>query len=92
MALVDQYSGTSYTDQLPLLELPRLYQPGDGPHLTVSDKVEDEWPPPHNAWPANPEVKNKLVLIDKALRDFSKDPEERLTQPPSALSRIQIPT
>lgn len=76
LELVDQYSGASYTDQLPLLELPTLYQPGDGPHLTVSDKTEDEWPPPHYAWPANPETKIKLTNLGEALRDFHKDPEE----------------
>jgi pentatricopeptide repeat protein len=76
MALVDQYDGPSFTDQLPLLELPNLHQPGDGPHLTVSDKEEDEWPPPHQAWPADPETKTKLALLDHALRDFSKEPED----------------
>jgi len=76
MELVDQYSGESYTDQLPLLELPRLYQPSDGPHLMVSDKVEDEWPPPHRAWPADSETKVKLENLKIALRDFSKDSEE----------------
>ena len=76
MELVDQYSGESYTDQLPLLELPSLYQPSDGPHLMVSDKVEDEWPPPHRAWPADSETKVKLQSLQTALRDFSKDPDE----------------
>lgn len=76
MALVDQYSGESFTDQLPLLELPNLYQPSDGPHLTVSDKIQDEWPPPHHAWPANEETQMKLDALDEALKDFSKDPEE----------------
>jgi pentatricopeptide repeat protein len=76
MELVDQYSGESYTDQLPLLELPSLYQPRDGPHLMVSDKVEDEWPPPHRAWPADSETKVKLQSLQTALRDFSKDPDE----------------
>jgi pentatricopeptide repeat protein len=76
MALVDQYSGGSFTDQLPLVELPSLYQPSDGPHLTVSDKVEDEWPPPRRAWPADQETRVKLKTLDEALKDFSKDPEE----------------
>ena len=76
LELVDQYSGKSYTDQLPLLELPTLYQPGDGPYLTVSDKIEDEWPPPHYTWPANPETKITLQNLEKALRDIHKDPEE----------------
>lgn len=76
MALVDQYGGGSFTDQLPLLELPRLHQPSDGPHLIVSDKVQDEWPPPHHAWPAYDETEVKLKALDKALKDFSKDPEE----------------
>ncbi|KAF4624629.1 hypothetical protein G7Y89_g13542 [Cudoniella acicularis] len=77
MELVDQYSGGSYTDQLPLLEVPSLYQPSDGPNLTVSDKVEDEWPPPHYAWPADPETKLKLEALDDALQPpYAIDPED----------------
>jgi pentatricopeptide repeat protein len=76
MELVDQYSGESYTDQLPLIDLPKLYQPSDGPHLTVSDKPEDEWPPPHYAWPADAATKTKLQSLVLALHDFSKDPKE----------------
>jgi len=76
MELVDQYTGESYTDQLPLVDLPKLYQPSDGPHLTVSDKPEDEWPPAHYTWPADATTKIKLQNLVLALRDFSKDPEE----------------
>jgi pentatricopeptide repeat protein len=76
MALVDQYNGESFTDQLPLPGLPRLHQPSDGPHLTVSDKPQDEWPPPHLAWPANKETEAKINTLDEALKDFSKNPEE----------------
>jgi pentatricopeptide repeat protein len=76
IALVDQYSGESYTDQLPVLELPRLYQPSDGPHITVSDNVEDEWPPPDQAWFADLETQTKLEKLNKALKDQYKDPEE----------------
>ena len=78
MALVDQYGGESFTDQLPLplLEPPSRYQPSDGPHLIVSDKIQDEWPPPHYAWPATEETQAKLNVLDEALKDFSKDPEE----------------
>jgi pentatricopeptide repeat protein len=76
MELVDQYSGDSFTDQLPLIDLPKLYQPSDGPHLTVSDRPEDEWPPPLHAWPADPATKIKLQDLILALRDSSKDPEE----------------
>lgn len=75
LALVDQYGGSSFTDQLPLVELPRLYQPSDGPHLTVSDNVEDEWPAPYQEWPANDETKEKLAHLAEALRDRTKDPE-----------------
>lgn len=75
MALVDQYNGFSYTDQLPLLEPPSLHQPGNGPYLTISDKDEDEWPPPYCEWPADPETKRKIAALDKALLDISKDPE-----------------
>ncbi|KAH8772155.1 hypothetical protein BGZ57DRAFT_764392 [Hyaloscypha finlandica] len=76
LELVDQYSGNSYTDQLPLIDLPKLYQPSDGPHLTVSDKPEDEWPPPHHAWPADESTKIKLQALMIALQDYSKDPQE----------------
>lgn len=76
MELVDQYDGNSYTDQLPLIDLPKLYQPSDGPHLTVSDKPEDEWPPPHHAWPADAATKIKIQDLIAALQDYSKDPEE----------------
>ena len=76
MALVDQYSGESYTDQLPLLELPRLYQPSDGPRLTVSDNPEDEWPPPHHAWPGSPKIRKSLETLRAALRDERIEPEE----------------
>lgn len=76
MDLVDRYDGQSYTDQLPLLDRTSLYQPGDGPHITVSDKKEDEWPPPHHAWPADMETKRKLQNLDLALLDFYKEPEE----------------
>lgn len=75
LGLVDQYSGDSYTDQLPLLELPKLYQPSDGPHLTVSDNPEDEWPPPDYAWPADEETKKKLDDLWKGLKDYSNTPE-----------------
>lgn len=76
LELVDQYSGHSYTDQLPLIELPKLYQPSDGPHLTVSDKPEDEWPPPHHTWPADAATKITLRKLVLALRDSSTDPDE----------------
>jgi pentatricopeptide repeat protein len=76
LELVDQYSGESFTDQLPLIDLPKLYQPSDGPHLTVSDKPEDEWPPPHHTWPADTATKIKLRELSRALGDSSKDPEE----------------
>ncbi|KAH8596455.1 pentatricopeptide repeat-containing protein-like protein [Bisporella sp. PMI_857] len=75
LALVDQYSGTSFTDQLPLIELPRLHQPSDGPHLTISDKVEDEWPPPYQEWPADVLTIRKLDTLTEMLSDFETDPE-----------------
>jgi pentatricopeptide repeat protein len=76
MELVDQYGGGSFTDQLPLIDPPKLFQPSDGPHLTVSDKPEDEWPPPHRAWPADAATKIKLRDLVLALRDSSRDPEQ----------------
>ncbi|EKD13818.1 uncharacterized protein L3040_005563 [Drepanopeziza brunnea f. sp. 'multigermtubi'] len=69
LELVDQSTGRSYTDQLPLLDMPQLYQPSDGPHLTVSDKPEDEWPPPDYTWPSDPETKIKLEEIRIYMRD-----------------------
>lgn len=75
MELVDQYSETSFTDQLPILELPSLYQPSDGPNLTVSDKEEDEWPPPHYAWPTTPEIRRKLGSLEELLSEKYPNPE-----------------
>lgn len=75
--LVDQYSGESYTDQLPLLELPQLYQPSDGPYLTVSDKEEDEWPPLHYAWPADAETQAVMDTMNKLIHTQGrKDPDQ----------------
>ncbi|TVY50049.1 Pentatricopeptide repeat-containing protein [Lachnellula occidentalis] len=78
MGLVDQYAGESLTDQLPLLEEPNLYQPSDGPHVTVSDKLEDEWPPPNYTWPADAETKIKLAELEAAVKkkDLSLDAED----------------
>ncbi|ESZ97073.1 hypothetical protein SBOR_2503 [Sclerotinia borealis F-4128] len=77
MELVDQYHGTSYTHQLPVIEPPNLYQPSNGPHLQVSDEEEDEWPPPHAAWPADDITKEKLKELESALKYFyTTDPEE----------------
>lgn len=70
LELVDQYHGYSHTNQLPVLEPPTLYQPSDGPHLRVSDEEEDEWPPPHRAWPASEETKEKLKELESALKHF----------------------
>ena len=75
LALVDQYDGSSFTDHLPLVELPRLYQPSDGPHLTVSDKAEDEWPAPYQEWPADGETKHKLAYLAEVLMDRTTDSE-----------------
>ncbi|TAQ85075.1 hypothetical protein B7494_g6594 [Chlorociboria aeruginascens] len=76
MALVDDYGGPSFTDQLPLIELPQRYQPSDGPYITVSDNIEDEWPPPHRTWFVNSETRVKIKALEEALKDFHKDPEE----------------
>ncbi|CAG8952263.1 hypothetical protein HYFRA_00001003 [Hymenoscyphus fraxineus] len=77
MELVDQYNGESLTGQLPIpdLELPSLYQPSDGPNLTVSDKEEDEWPPPHYAWRASPETRKKLDRLELLLSEKNPDPD-----------------
>ncbi|CAL3967508.1 unnamed protein product [Diplocarpon coronariae] len=81
MELVDQYSWTPYTDQLPLLDMPQLYQPSDGPHLTISARPEDEWPPPHYTWPADAETKRKIEALKLYMPTCSRakeppDPEE----------------
>lgn len=76
MALVDDYDGVSFTDQLPVIEPPGRYQPSDGPHLTVSDKEEDEWPPLHHTWRAGPETDARIVQLDRAIRNQSTDPED----------------
>ncbi|TVY82456.1 Pentatricopeptide repeat-containing protein [Lachnellula suecica] len=76
--LVDQYDGDTPTDQVPLFEIPNLYQPSNGPHVTVSDKPEDEWPPPHYTWPADAETKIRLAEFESAVdaTDLSEDPDD----------------
>ncbi len=71
LELVDQYGSPD-----PLPPLPNRYQPSDGPYLTVSDKPEDEWPPPNHTWPANPDTKVKLNQLEHALRNETIDPQE----------------
>ena len=73
LALVDDYDGEY---QLPFNERPGRYQPSDGPNLTVSDKEEDEWPPPHHTWPCGPDVKETIERLDCTLEYFSLDPVE----------------
>lgn len=77
MELVDQYHRTSYTDQLPVIESPNLYQPSKDPHYRVSDEEEDEWPPQHEVWPADDETKAKLEALELALKHFyTQDAED----------------
>ncbi|PBP22280.1 pentatricopeptide repeat protein [Diplocarpon rosae] len=78
LELVDQYSWTSYTDQLPLLDVPQLYQPSDGPHLTVSAKPEDEWPPPNYTWPADAQTKSKIEALRRYMSTcfYAKEPTD----------------
>lgn len=79
LRLVDQYSGGYYSYQTPLIDLPPRYQPSDGPHLTVSDKPKDEWPPPdkpEQCWPADSETKSKIEELEFALKNPYRDPEE----------------
>ncbi|RDL37784.1 Uncharacterized protein BP5553_05217 [Venustampulla echinocandica] len=77
MELVDQYDGQPFTfaDEIPFTKRPSRYQPPDGPHLTVSDKAEDEWPPVYQAWPADPQTKIKLNELDKVITNRYGDPE-----------------
>lgn len=78
MDIVDQYTGESLTDQLPLLELPPLYQPSNDPQITVPDEPEDELPTPDYTWPADNETNIILreleLFMDKT--DFSVDAED----------------
>ncbi|PVH84456.1 pentatricopeptide repeat-containing protein-like protein [Cadophora sp. DSE1049] len=77
LELVDQYDGIQNTDQLPILEPPPRYPPSDGPNITVSDKPEDEWPPPHYTWPADAETNIRLDELDTYLKEAEdKDPQE----------------
>jgi len=77
LELVDQYEGIQNTDQLPVLEPPPRYPPSDGPKITVSDKPEDEWPPPRYTWPANTDTNIKLFELDTYLKEVEdKDPQE----------------
>ncbi|KAH7407681.1 pentatricopeptide repeat-containing protein-like protein [Cadophora sp. MPI-SDFR-AT-0126] len=77
LELVDQYKGMQNTDQLPVLEPPPRYPPSDGPNITVSDKPEDEWPPPHYTWPADAETNIRLDELDTYLKEVkNKDPQE----------------
>jgi pentatricopeptide repeat protein len=77
LALVDQYDTRSFTDQLPLLELPNLRQPEEGPHLTVSDKPEDcLWPPQRYKWPAQGEEEMAVERLEEALKDINIRPED----------------
>lgn len=91
MELVDQYHGTSYTHQLPLMESPNLYQPSDGPHLRVSEEEEDEWPPPHQAWPADDETKEKLKELEIALKNFYTSDTEDVYQIYRELPEPRVP-
>jgi pentatricopeptide repeat protein len=75
LQLIDHYAGDSYTDQLPLLELPAIYQKKENPYLTVSDKVEDEWPPPSYNWQADSATKIKLDELQSLVLDKHQDPE-----------------
>ena len=74
LELVDDYREE---DGLPavLPELPLRYQPPDGPHLTVMQEQEDEWPPPGWA-PSDPEIIATLRRLMAAIKDWSVDHEE----------------
>lgn len=75
LALVDQYDEIGSYDNLPAYEAPRRYKGPDGPYLTVSDKPEDEWPPPYMAWPRTPEIAATLASLKEALKDAKGDPQ-----------------
>ncbi|KAA8574327.1 hypothetical protein EYC84_005814 [Monilinia fructicola] len=91
MELVDQYHGYSYTHQLPIVESPNLYQPSNGPHLRVSDEEEDEWPPPHQAWPSDDETKKKLKELESALKHFYSTDAETVYQIYRELPEPRVP-
>ena len=77
MALVDQYDSHSFTDHLPLLELPNLQQPEEGPHVVVLDKPDDcHWPPQRYKWPARGEELKAVKRLEEAMKDINIRPEE----------------
>jgi pentatricopeptide repeat protein len=77
LALVDQYDSYSLTDHLPLLELPDLRQPEEGPHIVISDKPEDwHWPTQRYKWPARGEELKAVERLEEALKDINIHPEE----------------
>ncbi|KAF7882822.1 uncharacterized protein EAF02_006185 [Botrytis sinoallii] len=91
MELVDQYHGTSYTHQLPVMESPDLHQPGYAPHLQILDEEEDEWPPAHQAWPADDETKEKLKELESALKNFYSHEAEDIYQIYRELPEPRVP-
>ena len=77
LALVDQYDSCSFTDQLPLLDLPNLRQSEEGPHLVISDKPEEcHWPPQRYKWPARGEELKAVERLEEALKDINIRPED----------------
>lgn len=77
LSLVGQYQGNSFTDQLPLLELPDLRQLDRltvGPSFTVTDEVH--WPTREYTWPTTGRNTIARQSLEKALSDRSRSSTE----------------
>ena len=75
LQLIDQYAGSSSVVELPLLEFPTQESPHQKSTLKVSDKKEDEWPPPDLNSTAATTMKAKLEELQSLVNDMNQDPE-----------------
>jgi pentatricopeptide repeat protein len=77
--LIDQYPEGSLTVESPKFQPsavgPSMDQPKDVSTLKVSDKVEDEWPPPNHPWSTNSDTHQKLRELQLLVLDMRQDPE-----------------
>ncbi|CZT06274.1 hypothetical protein WAI453_006288 [Rhynchosporium graminicola] len=82
LALVDQYDGLPYMDQLPIIHLlPRSEHIGGAfsaaPNESQDEDLEEENPPPDYTWPPDAETKNWLDELAIHLRTHPEaDPQE----------------
>jgi pentatricopeptide repeat protein len=75
LQLVDQYAGSSYAVELPLVELPILDQSQQIATSTTADKVEDEWPPPNYVRPTKSTHTTKLEELQSLVRNKDAEPD-----------------